>query len=168
MSNKLSPELTAEKLKRLFTYDEKTGVFIRNLDLSNGLKAGEIAGCVQKHRKPYKVIKIDGVLYLCHRLAWLYVHGSMPYGLIDHKNGDGLDNRLENLRVVTNKQNIQASLRVPRHNTSGLKGASFSKKMGKWIAGISINGKRKHIGCFDTAEEAHEAYLSAKREVHFL
>lgn len=160
--------LTQARLKELFHYDEATGIFVRRVDNKNGVKAGRISGTTSRARKQYRVIRIDRVLYFCHRLAWLYVHGEFPPGFVDHINGDGLDNRIENLRVVTNAQNVQASLRLPKHNTSGLKGASYNKLTKKWIAGISINNKRKHIGAFETAEQAHKAYMDEKRKVHYL
>lgn len=158
----------ADQLRSLYSYDSSTGVFTRLIDFSNGLKAGSVAGHITRaNRVPYKVIKINKRLYLCHRLAWLFVTGDWPKGLIDHINGDGLDNRFANLRVVTNAQNLQASLKIPKHNTSGFKGASFNSVTGKWVAGISINNKRKYIGSFDCPEAAHKAYMAFKREAHF-
>ena len=102
----MSAEITQLRLKELFSYDESSGIFTRILGHKNGIKAGSVAGCTQKHRKPYLVIRIDRKLYLCHRLAWLYVHGVFPVGVIDHINGDGFDNRIANLRDVTNEQNV--------------------------------------------------------------
>jgi len=161
------PPLSAERLRELFDYEPATGEFKRRHPTRNGHKAGSVAGTAQKNRKPYLIIKIDGRLYYCHRLAWLYVYGEMPDALIDHINGDGMDNRICNLRPVTNQQNLQASKKTPKHNTSGLTGAHYSKRMKAWIAGISVDDKRKHIGTFATAEDAHAAYLAEKKKVHF-
>lgn len=163
----MSYELTQAELKALYSYDPSTGVFTRAVDHANGLKRGSVAGCLQSARIAYRVIKIRRKLYLCHRLAWLYMTGAFPVGVIDHINGDGLDNRFSNLRGVSNCQNLQATLKTPRHNTSGFKGVYWHKQVGRWVAGISLNNKRKYIGAFDSPEEAHEAYLAVKREVHF-
>lgn len=159
--------VTQAELKALYHYSPETGVFTRVVSHANGLKAGTVAGCRQSGRVIYLVIKIKQRLYMCHRLAWLYMTGAFPSGVIDHINGNGTDNRFCNLRDVSNCQNLQATLKPPRNNTSGFKGAYWSKKQGKWVAGISIHNKRKYIGSFDSPEEAHQAYLAVKREVHF-
>jgi hypothetical protein len=75
---------------------------------------------------------------------------------IDHINGNRNDNRLENLRIVSNQQN-----QFNRKNTKG-----YSKQNNKFIAKIRINKKQIHLGCYDTEEEAHNAYLEAKQKYH--
>lgn len=78
----------------------------------------------------------------------------------DHIDGDGLNNRRENLRIATNAQNRHNS-RKSLNSTSKLKGVCFHKQRQKWQASIRINGKQKHLGLFDTEELAHEAYCEA-------
>jgi hypothetical protein len=148
--------LTQTRLKELLHYDQETGLFTRLASHKNGLAAGTLAGTKQNNRKPYLVIRIDRRLYLCHRLAVLYITGAFPAELVDHINGDGFDNRWRNLRLVSNVQNLQASLRTPKHNTSGFKGVA--ERQGRFIAGISVDGRRKHIGTFNSAAAAHAAY----------
>jgi hypothetical protein len=99
----------------------------------------------------------------------LYMH-RVVYGpdsrqQIDHINHDGLDNRRANLRGCSPAEN-QRNMRIPAHNTSGFKGVCWSKKHGKWKAEIRWSGKRKHIGLFDCAEDAHEAYCVASEKYH--
>lgn len=84
---------------------------------------------------------------------------------VDHINGDGLDNRRSNLRLATHSQNLW-NQRRRKDNRSGLKGASFIKKYGRWQAQIKTFGKKKHLGYFDTAEEAHAAYCTAAEIYH--
>jgi len=95
-----------------------------------------------------------------HRL--LMTPGSMH---VDHINGDGLDNRRENLRVCTNAQNRLNSRRY-RNNTSGAKGVSWCKKTGKWYARIAVDGRRVFLGFFPTINEASDAYAKASSAMH--
>ena len=89
-----------------------------------------------------------------------------PEGLeIDHKNVNPLDNRRENLRVCTHQQNCK-NKNKNSNNTAGFKGVSFHKKNQKFRATISIDGKTKHLGCFATAEGAHECYKRAAIQHH--
>ncbi len=99
-----------------------------------------------------------GQLY-AHRLLCTSEHE------VDHKNGDGLDNRRENLRPATKAQNQHNKTKY-RTNTSGYKGVSWLKSEHKWQANIKVDGRQKKLGRFDTAEAAHLAYAEAARELH--
>ena len=98
-----------------------------------------------------------------HRLVWYAHHqdwdifDSSMNNFIDHKNQIKNDNRLCNLHVVTHAENKQ---------NMDCKGCYFDNRRKKWTAKIQLNGKRKHIGYYDTYEEAHEAYLAKKRDIH--
>ena len=141
-------ELDQEFLKTLLRYEPETGNFYWRIN-KGAIRANSLAGCVTiAQRVPYRVIKINGKLYYAHRLAWLYSYGKWPQLLIDHIDGNGLNNRLSNIREVTNLQNIQATLKLPKHNTSGFRGVSYRK--GKWRSGISIKNRRIEIGIFDS------------------
>jgi hypothetical protein len=98
-----------------------------------------------------------------HRMVW-YAHNqewdiwdTSRNNSIDHRNQNKKDNRIENLRKATHSENEQ---------NINHKGCFFKKNRNKWYAQIQLNGKRKHIGSYDTYEEAHEAYLQAKRILH--
>jgi hypothetical protein len=107
---------------------------------------------------------IDGKRYLAHRLAWLYTHGAWPHKLLDHRNRVTGDNRIDNLREATGSQN-KANQLTNTNNTSGFKGVYWSKQNAKWQAGIRHQGKQKHLGCFNTKEDAHTAYCTAATQL---
>lgn len=97
--------------------------------------------------------------YKTHRLIWIYHYGDIASNMqIDHINGNRIDNRIENLRVVNNQQNSFNS-----HNTKG-----YSIKNGKYQAEIKINGKSKYLGLFSNEIDARNAYLDAKRKYHIM
>lgn len=158
-------ELTQERLKTILSYDIGTGVF-RWINATNWRAiAKDAAGCVRE-KNGYRVIYVGGKLYAAHRLAWLYVTGNWPSGSIDHINGVRDDNRFANLRDVTrsvNNQNLHVANR--RNRSCGLLGVTWNR--GKWTAQISIPGiGKKNLGRFDDPNNAHSAYLEAKRKYH--
>lgn len=85
--------------------------------------------------------------------------------LVDHADGDGLNNRLSNLRAASRSQNAMNS-GAHRDNASGLKGVSWIRKSQKWTAWICANGRRVYLGVFDTSEAAHAAYADAAKKLH--
>jgi hypothetical protein len=102
-----------------------------------------------------------------HRLAWLYVHGHLPFGSIDHINGIRSDNRLCNIRIATKSENNQNLKKAQKNNKStGLLGAFYNKRANCFISQIVINRKQIFVGRFKTKEYAHNAYIQAKRNLH--
>lgn len=88
-----------------------------------------------------------------------------PPGMVrDHRNGDGLDNRRENIRICTQSQNQQNRAHVI-NNTSGFKGVTWHRQMGKWQAAIKHKNKSYHLGLFDLATDAARAYDRKAREL---
>ena len=156
-------ELTVEQLKNTLDYFADTGVFVWKIHPSKAVRAGDLAGCVEK-RIGYVTIGIAGRVYKAHRLAWLYVYGSWPKGLIDHMNGNKSDNRINNLRDVFADGNSQNVRKPNRRNKSGFMGVIWFQN--KWRASMSVNGKSKWLGDYSTPEEAHQVYLEAKRKYH--
>jgi hypothetical protein len=154
--------LTAEELRQTLRYDPETGHFTWLVKLSLRGMPGKVAGWKQKlgTHHIYTLISIRNRSYMAHRLAWLYVHGEWPADLIDHINGDTLDNRIVNLRPATKSLNA-ANSRLPRDNTSGVKGVSWNKNAGKWIANIAVRGKQHYLGIYSNKEKAAEAYRLA-------
>jgi hypothetical protein len=158
--------VTAARLRELLSYDQSNGAFVWLSNMKGPRKAGETAGYLSS-TTGYVFIKVDGVPYGAHRLAWLYVNGEHPAGHMDHMNRCRTDNRIVNLRVVTPAMNMQNRSVSKTRNSTGLLGVGPCKwKLGKWRARIRVNGVQRELGVFDTPEEAHEAYLSAKRILH--
>ena len=109
----------------------------------------------------YRRIQLDGRKYKAHRLAWLYLFGEWPKGQIDHINRNSLDNRIANLRDVSQSEN-QHNRPEQANNTSGVKGVHWHKQKMRWQAAIRINGKLIHLGLFGTKEEAAYARFHAE------
>jgi hypothetical protein len=147
-------ELTQEILKSVLAYDKDTGVFTWVLSVGRKIKVGGVAGGVNS--EGYCKIRINAKQYSAHRLAWLYVHGKWPDSQIDHINGIRADNRIENLRDISPRENQQNGL---CHRNGHLAGTSFRKTRRKWLAHIQVNKKLIHLGYFDTEIEAHQAYI---------
>ena len=146
----------------LLSYDSDTGLFTWKMS-TGSQKAGSRAGVVDKE-SGYVRISIDRKTYKAHRLAWFYVHKRWPAQNIDHINHDRADNRLVNLREVTQKQNTQAMKK--RVNTkSKFKGITpYKYKPGFFVAQIRYDGKQRKIGIFDSELAAHEAYCAEARK----
>ena len=156
--------LTQEKLKQLFNYNPDTGAFTRLVDAGKKCKAGDVVGC--KNSNGYLQVVIEGKHYKLHRLAVLYMSGEMHDGDVDHANGDKADNRWDNLRCCSRSQNM-ANAKVQCNNKAGFKGVHFDPKGKKhWRAQISKDNKKIYLGSFETAEEAHIAYLNAATKYH--
>jgi len=160
--------ITQEELKRRFSYDENTGMFTR-LKKSGNFKANSIV-LTKPHHTGYTYIKMtmdDRVKrqFSLHRLAWLYVHGELPE-FIDHVNHNRSDNRIDNLRSVTRVENNR-NKSISKHNTSGVLGVSWHKRQEKWVAGIKVDYKKKHLGSFTDINDAIRARKEAEIKYGF-
>lgn len=160
MKKTIAESISIERVRELFDYDSDVGVLVWKVNISN-IEKGRIAGT---NNGKYRQIRIDGRIVMEHRLIWFYINESWPLGEIDHINGVHRDNRIENLRDVSPGVNMQ-NLRVPRcTNKVGLLGVSAVGH--KFRATIRLNKIAKYLGLYETPEQAHEAYLSAKRSMH--
>ena len=126
----------------------------------------------KKDRTDYSSILVslpDGSQRYAHTLIWIMVYGFDPASIglcVDHINGDALDNRLVNLRVVTSVENSR-NQKQAINNSSGQTGVRFENRTGKWVAQIGINYKNLYLGSFDTLEEAVHARKEAEKEHGF-
>ncbi len=157
--------LTQERLKELFDYNN--GQLIRKTNrgrggVGNRWKAGTVLGWVADNG--YIEGSVDFVTYKMHRLVWLWHKGSFPNLHIDHIDGNPSNNRIENLREVTYAQNMQNQRKPRITNKLGYQGVYQVNN--KFRATLTTNGKNKHIGYFDTPEQAHNAYIIEKRKIH--
>jgi hypothetical protein len=130
--------------------------------VNSKVPSGATAGTPQNNG--YILITINRKKYLAHRLAWFMEHREFPNGQIDHINGNRIDNRISNLRVVTTSEN-QQNLRSPRGKNPYL-GVSAIKGTLLWQAHIQVNGMQKNLGRFKTPEDARDAYINAKKTWH--
>lgn len=155
--------LTHERLKEVLDYDPETGIFRWKKRTSNRVKVGDIAG--GDNMNGYIRMQVDGKRHYAHHLAWLYFYGSLPENELDHKDGDGENNRIENLRDATHAQNSQ-NQPLRSTNTSGHHGVSWSSARNKWEAYIWKNGKKHNLGLFNDKSSAAAEYLANKERLH--
>jgi len=159
---------TIERLNEVFHLNRETGELTwkpRDGEKSwNAKYAGKIAGCTRKDTG-YRVVAVDDRLYRAHRIIWKMVNGRDPIAEIDHRNLSKGTNAPDNLREATSAQN-KMNRPVMVTNKSGLKGAHYVKRRGDYMAAISVKGRQRYLGYFPTAQEAHDAYVAAAREIH--
>jgi hypothetical protein len=144
-------------LRNSFTYFPETGELVRskNNKLMNSL---DVYGYIQ--------VYYSKKMYKAHRLIWAITYGEMPQGQIDHINGIRSDNKISNLRVVTQQQNSFNKTKKSKSNQSGYRGVCWNKRANKWQSSISVNGKNIYLGVFTSIESARQAYLEAKKIHH--
>ena len=157
-----SERITQADLKSLISYSPETGLFHWVKSSSNRAPVGSIAG--SPNGAGYLRIQIRKKNYYMHRLAVLWMTGEWPEADVDHINGDPSDNRWQNLRRATRGENLYNSRRA-RSNTTGYKGVTFRKDVGKFEGRIKYRRRTIHLGFFETAEEAHRAYYEKAVEL---
>ena len=150
------------ELVSFLDYDPIAGIFTRKNSTQKRLN-GTTAG--SKNKEGYIMINVCGRTYPAHRLAWMYMYGSFPNVLIDHRDCNPSNNSIDNLRLATESQN-RVNSRVRSNNTTGFKGVSKQNGRDKYQAYIYANGSRVHIGMFDTAEEANDAVVKQREILH--
>ena len=160
-----------ETLLSLFDYSPETGVLrwrprpvIRYDDRAWNTKyAGREAGYLSV--RGYRVVDIARATYKVHRVVYKIVTREEPPAQIDHINGDYSDNRIENLRPATPSQNC-ANKPVQRNSTTGVKGVSFDRRRGLFMARVQFMGQSYYAGLFKTLEAAKAARDSKARQLH--
>lgn len=168
--------LPIDYLRSIFTYNKDTGDLVWNSRPESHFKnkqaytrfvnnfEGKIASRVHKgagNKQSYIKLSIDSTDFYAHRVVWAIYYGEWPE-TIDHINGNGLDNRIENLRSVSMAENNR-NAPVSSSNTSGVVGVSFDNTHRKWVASIGSNGKTRVIGRFKYKSDAVAARKMAER-----
>ncbi len=147
--------LTAERARELLHYD---GEHLRWKVTRQKIQKGDIAG---SDRDGYRRVCLDGKRHEAHRLVWLIVHGHWPTHKIDHEDQNPRNNRIENLRDVTNRENC-LNQKLHRTNTSGHAGVSWDKTKNRWAAQIMVHGKTLKLGSFKIKDDAIKARKNAE------
>jgi len=142
--------LNQSEIKTLFTY--ANGSLYWKISPAKNVKVNTKAGT--QMTDGYVCIRYRGIGYKAHRLIWIYHYEDLKYSTIDHLNGNRSDNRIENLRNVTQKVNQQ--------NRQFAKGYCWSKRAGQFQAQVERNGKKIWLGYYPSATLARDAYLQEK------
>lgn len=156
--------ISAARLRELLDYDAETGVFRWRETRCGRAMAGAVAG--RAEAGGYWTIHVDGRRYKAHRLAWLHQTGEWPPDEVDHINTVKADNRWINLRSVPRARNIENQRQAHSNNDTGYLGVTLHHKNRKYQARIQVDGRSRSLGYFDSPEEAHAAYVEAKRLLH--
>lgn len=154
--------LTQDLLKELFVYRDD-GVFVRKTSTSNRVKVGDVVGWSTVGGK-YVGLCVKGKSEYMHRMVFLYHHGYLPK-YIDHIDGDGKNNRIENLREATHPENL---MNIPaRLNTkSGKKNVYWNSSVQKWAVHVKFNGIAKYFGSFEDIELADLVATEVRNKYH--
>jgi hypothetical protein len=160
--------MEVKELKKLLKYDRKTGVFTwkpRGNPRFDTRFAGTVAGCEHTSGRGRKswAIKLNGRKYYAHILAWAYVNGEWPEEEIDHVDHNTLNNRIRNLRHVTNAEN-KKNLPKRADNCSGVTGVYRCVSANRWVASIVVARKKVYLGQFREKTDAIAARLKANEK----
>ena len=163
-------KLTKAELLEFLEFDEELSRFrwktrpgeARGVKIFNTRYAGKLAGTLKKRGSGliHRVIYTGRLNFFEHRLVWLYHYVELPKTDLDHLNGDGLDNRINNLRAVTGGENLK-NLALSKNNTSGHTGVVWHKRDGRYMVQVSKGGKCLFGGYF-AKEDLHLAVAKAK------
>jgi hypothetical protein len=154
-------EITQQFLLEVFDYRE--GNLFWKVDRRGNKLQGKQANRLKKSNG-YQELTLNKKKLYSHRVIFMMIHGWWPEQ-IDHIDGNKSNNLIENLREANNAQNNR-NTRLRSTNTSGFKGVVYNKLNKNYNASITVNYKSIHIGCFDTPEQASEAYKKAALQLH--
>lgn len=160
----LRQDLTQTILKEYLEYEPGTGRFIYLKKTGKKSVIGAEAGSISK-RDGHKEIRFFGTLYRANQLAWFWMTGNWEK-FIDHEDHDELNNRWNNLRAVTQKEN-NMNMSKKKTNTSGVTGVWWSSRRQRWVAEIMLDGVKTHLGVFSDINLAALAREQAERVMGF-
>ncbi len=152
-----------QRVKELFDYDREQGKLYWKVARSRRIKVGQEAGSIKSNG--YRYVQIDGKDYRAHRLIFLIEHEHLPK-VIDHKDGDKLNNHISNLREASQSENMRNKSKQS-NNTSGIVGVSWHKSLNKWKAQCcDRNGAKTHLGYFTNIHHAGEVVRKFRIQEH--
>lgn len=149
----MAKALPLQRICELLRYDNSTGKLYWKMNRGNGVTKDSEAGCVAA--TGYVQVYVDNVPYTAHRIVYAINTGKEVFQNIDHIDGNRTNNVFSNLREAT-----------PSSNAKNRISLGYSKVPSGWVAGITVDYKQKHLGIFKSPEEAHQAYLEAKKLYH--
>lgn len=152
--------LTVGQAKDLFILEN--GVLINRVMRGRRGMPGMVAG--SPNGQGYLCVRINTINYRVHRIVWLMTYGSWPVGQIDHVNGVRDDNRIENLREVSVREN-QRNTHIRVDNTSGVTGVT--REVGGWRARIKVDGSKINLGFYKSFDEAVAARKKGEAKFGF-
>jgi hypothetical protein len=144
-----------------YYFDNYGNLFFKKIGPRRNLKSP--VGHLNKYG--YLVTTIKGKFMAVHRIIWILENKIFPNGIIDHINGNRSDNRPINLRLGDYKLNARNTYKT---RAGRLFGCHFCKYTKKWRAQIKVNGKKFHLGRFNTEMEAHKRFLEEHKNLERL
>lgn len=157
-----NPDIDLAKLRTLIEYDPDSGDFT-HIKTRNSVTVGQQCGWIEKNG--YVRLRVGKHKILAHRLAWLFMTGHWPSGIIDHADRNRSNNSWSNLRLATARQNAM-NAKLQKNNTSGCAGVTWRKHLSRWQATIRISGERVSLGHFAELPDAIAARRAAE-EMHY-
>ena len=153
--------IDVDELKKTFRINNGK---LERIDLRRTDGKWKVVDNKKNHTDGYCRVNFNGRMVSYHVIVWILSTGKdIPQGMeIDHINGNTIDNRIENLRLVTRRQNQQNR---KKHRAGQLVGCCFNKSVGKYQAQIRIGEKRVFLGRYKTEQETHEAYKIACKHI---
>ena len=143
-------------------FEVREGKLYRKEHIVNGRNYGGFINNIANHSNGYCTVQFKGRMLKYHRLLWILLNGPIPEGLVlDHIDGDKLNNNIGNLRLITQRENTQ---NTRFHRDGSLPGVWWDKEKGKWKTQIQVDDKKFHLGYFTTQLEAFDAYIQACQE----
>lgn len=152
-------ELTSEFLHTLM--EHRDGKLFWKVNRGKA-HAGDEAGCIGN--RGYILIVINTKQHMAHRLIWI-MHGKDPVPMLDHIDGNQLNNRIENLRPITVSQN-QRNTKLRKDSTSGIKGVSWRKQSNKWCGQVWHKRKLYRTPMFKNKDECAAAVAELRQSLH--
>lgn len=155
-------EIDIELFRSVLSYCESSGCFTWLKTVSPNATKGSAAGSLR--HDGYVRIGLKNKQYMAHRIAWAMYYGTQPPQYIDHIDGNPKNNAIKNLRASDAASNMENKRKAQANNRIGMLGVK--RNCNKWQAVIGVNKKYICLGSYETPEEAHAAYVEAKRKYH--